>query len=72
VTDVLDDKNAVSEAKKLNIPIVAIVDSNSDPDGIDYVIPANDDAIKSIELILNYLAQSISAGLSKVKKEDEK
>jgi small subunit ribosomal protein S2 len=68
----VNDKNAVAEAKKLNIPIVALVDTNGDPDGINYAIPANDDAIKSVELILGYLAESIKAGLAKVVKREEK
>ncbi|MDR1300313.1 MAG: 30S ribosomal protein S2 [Candidatus Nomurabacteria bacterium] len=71
VVDVLTDGIAVSEAKKLGIPVVAIVDSNADPEGIDYVIPANDDAIKSLELILGYLADAVKTGAAKVKKEDK-
>lgn len=56
---------AVNEAHKLNIPIVAITDTNCDPDGIDYIIPGNDDAIKSIRLISNCLAESVLAGQAK-------
>jgi small subunit ribosomal protein S2 len=55
VTDVLNDANAVREARKLRIPIVAIVDTNSDPTGIDYPIPANDDAIRTVQLICDYM-----------------
>jgi small subunit ribosomal protein S2 len=71
VTDVNNDINAVREARKLNIPIVGIVDSNADPSLVDYPIPANDDAIKSVELITEYLAKAISEGASKVKKTDK-
>lgn len=62
VTDVLTDANAVREAKKLNIPVIAITDTNADPTPIDYVIPANDDAIKAIKLILDYLVAAIQEG----------
>lgn len=71
VVDTVDDKNAVLEARKLKIPVVAIADTNADPEGIDYIVPANDDAIKSIELILSYLSEAISDGMSKTKKEDK-
>ena len=62
VTDVLEDKNAVAEANKLGVPVVAIVDTNADPTNIDYVIPGNDDAIKGLSLILDYVAQAIEEG----------
>lgn len=62
VTDVLEDKNAVAEAKKLGVPVIAIVDTNANPSLIDYVIPANDDAIKGLSLILDYVAQAIEEG----------
>lgn len=71
VADVLNDRNAVREARKLNIPIVAIVDSNVDPTLVDYPIPANDDAIKAIQLIVDYVAEAISAGKAKSKKSSE-
>lgn len=67
VVDVVNDENAVKEATKLNTPIVAIVDTNADPTPIDYPIPANDDAIKTIQLILDYVKQAILAGKSQVK-----
>lgn len=60
VTDAIVDKNAIKEANKMNIPVVALVDTNVNPDGIDYVVPANDDAIKGVELILDYLAETIT------------
>jgi small subunit ribosomal protein S2 len=62
VTDIIEDANAVREARKLGIPVVAVVDTNADPRGIDYVIPANDDAIKAIKLILDYVAAAINEG----------
>ena len=67
VTDIIEDANAVREAQKLGIPVVAIVDTNADPRGIDYVIPANDDAIKSLKLIVDYVVAAIEEG--KAKKE---
>ena len=62
VVDVKKEHVAVSEANKVEVPVVAIVDTNSDPKNIDYVIPANDDAIKSIELLLGVLASAIELG----------
>ena len=63
IVDILREKIAVKEAQKLNIPIFAMVDTNSDPRGIDYVIPANDDASKSISKILEYIGIAIQEGL---------
>ena len=62
VVDPKKEKNAVSEAKKLGIPVVAIVDTNCDPDEVDYVIPGNDDAIRGIKLILSVMADAILEG----------
>lgn len=62
VTDALSNELAVREANKLGIPVVAVVDTNVDPSEIDYPIPANDDAIKSVTLILNAVAEAITAG----------
>jgi small subunit ribosomal protein S2 len=62
VVDVNHDMNAVKEARKLNVPIVAIVDTNADPSLVNYPIPANDDAIKTIQLIADYLKQAIEQG----------
>ena len=59
IFDVVKDKIAVLEAKKLNIPVIGIVDSNADPDLIDYVIPGNDDAIRSINVYANYFKETI-------------
>ena len=60
IMDVIKDKLAVLEAKKLNIPIVGIVDTNADPELIDYVIPGNDDAIRSINLYKNYFLETLN------------
>ena len=59
VFDVIKDKIAVREATKLNIPVVAIVDTNADPENIDYIIPGNDDAFRSINLYKNYFLETI-------------
>ncbi|GHT23424.1 30S ribosomal protein S2 [Bacteroidia bacterium] len=73
VVDVLKEHIAVAEAQRLGIPVFAIVDTNSNPEGIDFVIPANDDASKSIEVIMNALCGAIIEGLQerKVEKADE-
>lgn len=68
VVDVLNDINAVREAHKLHIPVVAIVDTNTDPSLADYPIPANDDALKAINLILDHVKAAIEEGKAKVKK----
>ena len=74
VVDTLREHIAVKEAHKLNIPIFAMVDTNSDPREVDYVIPANDDASRSIERILTYVVEAIKEGLEdkKVEKAEEK
>ena len=59
IFDVLKDRIAVLEAKKLNIPVVGIVDTNSDPELIDYIIPGNDDALRSINLYKKYFIETI-------------
>jgi len=62
VVDPRKEKIAVAEAKKLGIPIVAIVDTNCDPDEIDYVIPGNDDAIRAVKLISATMANAVIEG----------
>jgi small subunit ribosomal protein S2 len=62
VIDPRKESIAVTEAKKLNIPVVAVADTNCDPDGIDYLIPGNDDAIRSIKLISSHIADAILRG----------
>ncbi len=68
VADTIQDKNAIKEAQSLNIPVFAIVDTNSDPTGIDFPVPANDDAIKAVKLILDYFAAAIKDGKTKAEK----
>ena len=74
VIDVLKEQIAVKEANRLGIPVFAVVDTNSNPDNIDFVIPANDDAQESIEVILDACCAAINEGLEerKVEKADEK
>jgi len=62
VVDPKKERNAVLEARKLHIPIVAIVDTNCDPDEIDYPIPGNDDAIRAIKLISSIMANAMIEG----------
>ncbi len=71
VVDIKREHIAVAEAQKLNIPIFAMVDTNSDPRKIDYVIPSNDDASKSIEKVLSHLTDAIAEGLSERKSNKE-
>lgn len=72
VVDVSKEHIAVHEAKRLGIPVFAMVDTNSDPSDIDFVIPANDDAAKSISLIIDLMCKSIEEGLNERKAEKEK
>ncbi|MGD1006081.1 MAG: 30S ribosomal protein S2 [Ignavibacteriaceae bacterium] len=67
VVDIKKESIAVKEAKRLNIPVYAIVDTNCDPDPINYVIPANDDAVKTVELIINYLSSAVIEGEARAK-----
>ena len=62
IVDPRKERNAIAEARKLHIPIVAIVDTNCDPDEIDYVIPGNDDAIRAIRLIVATMANAVQEG----------
>ena len=72
IVDVCKEHIAVREAKRLGIPVFAMVDTNSDPSDIDFPIPANDDASKSISLIINILCQAIDEGLNERKFEKDK
>ena len=72
VIDVQKEANAVKEANRLNIPVFAMVDTCCDPTPVDYVIPANDDAAKSIECIMNVLCAAIAEGLEERKLEKDK
>ena len=70
VVDLRKEAIAVREARRLNLPVVALVDTNCDPDEADYVIPGNDDAIKSADLVVRTIADAIEAGKQKVKPEE--
>jgi small subunit ribosomal protein S2 len=72
IVDVKKEHIAVAEAKNLNIPIFAMVDTNSSPEGIDFIIPSNDDATKSIDLIITNLCDSIKEGLGERKETKDK
>ncbi|HHU97356.1 MAG: 30S ribosomal protein S2 [Bacteroidota bacterium] len=69
IVDVMKEQIAVREAERLGIPVFAIVDTNSDPSNIDFVIPANDDAAKSVEIIVEYITEAIKEGLEERKVE---
>ncbi len=70
VIDINHDINAVREARKLNIPVIALVDTNADPSLVNYVVPCNDDAIKTLQLIADYVKQAIEAGQAKKAKSE--
>jgi small subunit ribosomal protein S2 len=70
IIDIVNDVNALAEAKKLGLKTVALVDTNADPSLVDYAIPCNDDAIKTIQLVLDYIKQAVETGQAKVKKAD--
>jgi len=69
VIDAIGDLNAIKEAKTLGIPVIGLVDTNADPSLIDYVIPGNDDAIKGVSLILDYVKQAVAEGSGTTKVE---
>ena len=71
VVDPRKEHNAIAEARKLHIPIIAIVDTNCDPDEVDYVIPANDDAIRAIRLISATMANAVLEGRQGQDAEEE-
>lgn len=72
VVDIMKEHIAIAEAKKLGIPTFAIVDTNSDPTKVDFAIPANDDAEKSIEKILTIVTENVAKGLAERKQEKDK
>ncbi|MDB5164384.1 MAG: ribosomal protein [Candidatus Saccharibacteria bacterium] len=72
IIDIVNDVNAVREATKLGVPIVALVDTNADPSLVTYPIPANDDAIKTIQLILDYVKAAIETGKASAQKPADK
>jgi small subunit ribosomal protein S2 len=69
IVDVMKEKIAVREAQRLGIPVFAIVDTNSNPNGIDFVIPANDDASQSIKLIVGAMVEAVAEGMNERKAE---
>ena len=69
--DIVNDVNAMREARKMKLPVVALVDTNADPDNADYPIPCNDDAIKTLELIADYVRSAVLEGKAKAKKATE-
>jgi small subunit ribosomal protein S2 len=73
VIDTNREQNAVNEAKRLNIPVVAIVDTNADPEMIDYPIPGNDDAIRAIRIVLQKLVDAIvsASGEARIREQIE-
>jgi len=71
VIDVKKEHIAVAEANKLNIPVIAMIDTNSDPQLVDFPIPANDDAFKSIELVVSIISKAVGEGLDERRKERE-
>jgi small subunit ribosomal protein S2 len=71
VIDVITDANAIKEAKTLGVPVVGVVDTNADPTPIDFVIPGNDDAIKGIQLLLDYMTAAVSEGAGTQKPADK-
>jgi len=72
VVDIIHDVNAVREANKLGVPVVALVDTNGDPTMVNYPIPSNDDATKTINLVMDYVAKAIEEGKARVKKPADK
>jgi small subunit ribosomal protein S2 len=70
VVDVITDANAIKEAQTLGVPVVGLVDTNANPTGIDYVVPANDDAIKGLQLLLDYFSAAVAEGAGSAKKEE--
>src|SRR4029079_6549936 len=69
VVDTKKEHIAVTEARKLNIPVIAIVDTNCDPDEVDYVIPGNDDAIRAVNLVTRVIADGLAEGYGMAKED---
>jgi small subunit ribosomal protein S2 len=70
IVDLRKEQLAVREARRLGLPVIALVDTNCDPDEADLVVPGNDDAIKSCDLVIRTIAEAIEAGKQKVKPEE--
>jgi small subunit ribosomal protein S2 len=71
IIDPNNERIAILEANNLGIPVVAITDTNCDPTGVDYVVPGNDDAIKSVSMFTEYFANSVSEGMAIAKKNNK-
>ena len=71
VTDNTMDHLAVKEAQRLGVPVIGVCDSNANPVGIDFPIPANDDALKAVQILLEYVVQAINEGKANLKQEDQ-
>jgi len=73
VVDIKKESIAIKEAQRLNIPVFAVVDTNCDPDEVDHIVPANDDAVKTIELVVTYMADAViqGAAIAKERKSEE-
>jgi len=71
IVDVGREGNAIKEANRLGVPVIAMVDTNCDPDGVDYIIPSNDDAIRAIKLIVEAMANAALEGLALRKGADD-
>ena len=65
ICDLKKDRTALAEAKKKHIPVISISDTNTNPAGIDYIIPANDDAVKSLEIVIKLMAEAVAEGMAK-------
>ena len=72
VIDIKEEKTAVAEARKVGVPIVALVDTNANPDLVDYPIPANDDAVRSLELMVGLIKEAIKLGQEEAAKNSSK
>jgi small subunit ribosomal protein S2 len=72
IVDIINDANALREANKIGVPVVALVDTNADPSQVAYPIPSNDDAIKTIQLMLSYVTDAINSGKASTKKAADK
>ena len=72
IVDIMREYIAVKEAQKLNIPIFALVDTNSNPNEVDFAIPGNDDASKAIKVILEYVTEAVKEGISARDAEKDK
>ena len=71
IVDLLNETTALTEASKLDIPIIGLADSNVDPENVDFVIPGNDDAIRSIEVVATAIADACLKGLGKRKEVED-